>query len=268
MPSPFPGMDPYIEGPAVWPDFHNRFIAAFSDAVNSLLPAPYYSAIANRIYVEDSDRRIEPDVDVLFPPDSFDERMDHTGGIAIADVAQARPVIVHSPSEEITEWFAEIYAAPGGEQLVTTIELLSPSNKRTGSEGRVLYLQKQREMLASRVNLVEIDLLRAGSHSTSVALRAARRKAGKFDYHACVHRFASRSDYELYPILLSQILPTIAIPLLTKHPDLQLPLQPIADRCYESGQYARRVRYESEPPGPLTDGQRVWVASRLGRKAN
>jgi hypothetical protein len=29
MPSPFPGMDPYLEAPELWPDVHHRLISDF-----------------------------------------------------------------------------------------------------------------------------------------------------------------------------------------------------------------------------------------------
>ncbi len=265
MPSPFPGMDPYIEGPAVWPDFHDSFIAYLREALNAALPAPYFASIRNRIWIEDSERRVEPDVDILHPPGWRNGSGGHStdGGLAVADDVQTRPVFVDAPREVAKEWFAEIRTASGTERLVTTIEVLSPTNKTVGSIGRRKYRKKQKELLDSSTNLVEIDFLRAGTHSTAVPLDVARRKTGEFDYHVCVHRYANPAGYEVYPILLPETLPAIAIPLLEDHPDLKLSLQPLVDRCYETGQYARRVRYESEPPGPLTDDQRVWVAGRL-----
>jgi len=44
-------------------------------------------------------------------------------------------------------------------QLVTVLELLSPSNKRPGPD-REQYLAKRQQLLASSVHLVELDLLR------------------------------------------------------------------------------------------------------------
>ena len=64
--------------------------------------------------------------------------------------------------EEHRETFVEIYAASPGQRLVTTIEVLSPSNKRPGTEGWELYQRKRQTLLLGNVNLVEIDLLRGG----------------------------------------------------------------------------------------------------------
>ena len=89
--------------------------------------------------------------------------------------------------------------ADGGERVVTAIEVLSLSNKRPGDQGRDLYLQKQAEILASEVHLVEIDLLRGGEHTTPMLLDRLRRKAGPFDYHVSVHRFDQPGRFFIYP---------------------------------------------------------------------
>jgi hypothetical protein len=262
-------MDPYLEDPAVWPDFHNRFIALLSEAMNAVLPAPLFASIGSRVYVEETERRVEPDTDILNPNGSANgsARVGSGGGAAVADALQARPVIVHVPREEITEWFAEIHAAPGGERLVTTIELLSPTNKRPGSTGRQKYREKQAEMLGAPVSLVEIDLLRDGQHTTAVPLADARRQAGPFDYHVCARRFPKPSDYEVYPIGLQNPLPAVAIPLLPNQPDVTIPLQPLLTRCYDTGQYVRRVRYDRPlPDPPLPADQQAWATQWLAAR--
>jgi hypothetical protein len=33
MPSPFPGMNPWLEQDALWHDFHQRFLTAMSEAI-------------------------------------------------------------------------------------------------------------------------------------------------------------------------------------------------------------------------------------------
>ena len=57
MPSPFPGMDPYLEAPALFPDLHDRFVSYLADVLNTGLPAPYFAGIASRVWVESSERR-------------------------------------------------------------------------------------------------------------------------------------------------------------------------------------------------------------------
>ena len=111
--------------------------------------------------------------------------------------------VPQSPEEERTEPYLEIYARREGEdRLVTSIEVLSLTNKTLGSEGRQKYLEKQQEILSGQVNLVEIDLLRGGAHSSAVPLWLAREKAGPFDYHVSVRRFDRPGEFLVYPIPL------------------------------------------------------------------
>lgn len=255
-------MDPWLERPSVFPDFHDRLIAAMGAAINALLPPPFYSAIANRVWVEGPDRYIEPDVDVLRPEGNGQLKSPNGGGVAtaIADSVRVQPVIIRVPSEEVIERYLEIHSAPDGERLVTTIEVLSLTNKRLGSEGRKEYRKKQREMLQSDVNLVEIDLLRGGSHTTCVALDRAIQKTGPFDYHVCVHRFDKPEEFEVYPIRLPQQLPEIAIPLVPGTSDIVVNLQDLLSQCYDVGLYSRRIRYqEHRPEPPLSEDQAKWA---------
>jgi hypothetical protein len=163
--------------------------------------------------------------------------------------------------EEFREPFLELYAAqPGGAELVTSLELLSPTNKQAGAQGRELYLRKQREILASRVNLVEIDLLRGGTHSTAVPWEQARAGAGAFDYHVCVWRWDQFDEYEVYPIQLADPLPVIGVPLRTGDGQVEADLQALFSRCWHAARYDREIDYASdliEPP--LTPEQADWV---------
>ena len=73
------------------------------------------------------------------------------------------------PHDERREIFVEIRtkAPDDQERVVTTIEVLSLANKTPGEKGRDLYLRKQREVLDGDIHLVEIDLLRGGTHTTA-----------------------------------------------------------------------------------------------------
>lgn len=266
MPSPIPGMDPFLEDPAVFSDLHDNLIAELRNAINAQLPPPYYASSALRVWVEPSQRRVGPDVNVLRP-----ERPG-SGPVAAPPPATAvarPPVVVRIPKEEFRQTYLDIYARPGNERLVTTIEILSPTNKTPGSEGRTLYLQKQREVLASKVNLVEIDLLRGGQHTTAVRFEDAVAKAGPFDYHVCVRAFEEPDDFVIYPISVGERLPVVAIPLLPGDPAVSVDLQALLDRCYDTGLYQRRVPYgERTPLPPLRPEQQAWVEQVLKNAAN
>ena len=49
MPSPFPRMDPYLEDPAYWQDFHRSFITYCRDALLDNLPDEYEARIDEQI---------------------------------------------------------------------------------------------------------------------------------------------------------------------------------------------------------------------------
>jgi hypothetical protein len=260
-------MDPYLEHPAIFPDLHDSLVTYLREFVQAKLPTPYFVAIGDRVWVEVSEREIGPDVKVLRSRDDGARSTGSgSGGTAVAAAVRSQPVVVTVPQDERREPFLEIRSRLEGERLVTTIEVLSLTNKTPGVHGRDLYLRKQKEVLESKVHLVEIDLLRAGEHSTAVPLEWALPKTGRFDYHVCVHRFDNLEDYLVYPILLRQKLPEITIPLLPGDPPVTLDLQAVFDRSYDTGPYRRRVRYgevEIEPPLSTQDAE--WAKGVLAR---
>ena len=130
-----------------------------------------------------------------------------------------------------------------GKRLVTSIEVLSLSNKTPGEQGRELYVRKQKELLSSKAHLVEIDLLRGGEHVSAVPLEAAVRDMRAFDYHVTVHCFDDRETFFVYPIRLLDRLPPVAIPLLPGDSPVTVDLQSVFDRCYDAGPYSREIRY-------------------------
>jgi hypothetical protein len=183
----------------------------------------------------------------------------------VATRVRPQPVVVTVPHDEIREPYIEIHAAGEDPRVVTTIEVLSLSNKTPGAHGRDLYLRKQREILASQIHLVEIDLLRAGQHTTAVPLGRARPQTGPFDYHVCVHRFDNLEDYFVYPIRLPDRLPEIGVPLLPGDEDVPVDLQAVFERCYDAGPYRRRIRYGQVPlEPPLEADRQAWIGQLLG----
>ena len=267
MPSPFPGMDPFLEDPAIFPDLHDSLITYMREVLNGILPLPYYAATASRVWIETSQRRIEPDVNVLHPREPLNGGVQAGGaggGVAVAEAPATEPFVIPLVQEEVRETFLEIHAQPGGERLVTTIEVLSPANKTPAGHGRTPYLQKQDEILRSRVHLVEIDLLRVGVPTTVVPIDAAVRTAGFFDYHVCVHRWDRPNVCFVYPIQLQGRLPVVSIPLLPDDRPVVVDLKAVLDRAYDSGRYRQRARYrEQPPPPPLHPNQAVWVEQLL-----
>lgn len=269
MPSPFPGMDPWLEDPAIYPDLHNSFIIKLGDAINPQLPAPYYATSASRVWIDLSYRLIEPDVNVLYPSNS--PRTANGKRKATTAVAATKPRRVHVQSvienDETSEWFLEIYAKPDNDQLITAIELLSHSNKRPGYKGRELYQEKQDELLKNRVNLVEIDLLRGGMHTTAVPRAVLEQDFGAFDYHVSIRPMEEPDDFLIYSWPLDVRLPRITVPLLPGAPGVVVDLQEILDQCYDQRNYDRRTHYRTrKPKPPLTKKQKQWAEKILKSK--
>jgi len=264
MPSPFPGMDPWLESPALFPDLHNTLIAQFREALNATLPRPYYAAIGTRLYIDESDRRIEPDVDVLITG-GRPKRSPEGGGTAVL-LQKATPFRVRIVSDPIRAWALEIHQAGSGDRLVTSVEILSPTNKARGSPGRRLYLKKRKELQRGRVNVVEIDLLRVGEPTTLAPVGNVARRTGRFEYHACTHRWYRSITVEVYPIPLAGQLPLIAIPLLKGDPDVTVDFQAVFERSYAVALFDRRVVYSKPCDPPLTPDQQAWAEGILKPK--
>src|SRR5262249_38473784 len=154
MKSPFPGMDPYIEDCGLWGDFHHRLISSIADALADAAPERYLVRTEERSYLVlvESDGKTSypflPDVSVT-APQGRNKTPRKRGGAAVAEAAEeAEPVTMRAfIEEEHREAFVEIYEATPEQRLVTCIEVLSPSNKRPGSDGRDLYLRKRQSLL-------------------------------------------------------------------------------------------------------------------------
>jgi hypothetical protein len=265
MPSPFPGMDPYLENPEIFPDFHDSFITYLREDLQPKLPASYFAVLGRRVWMEMSRQLIGPDVEVRHTARLSGRVPESARSVAVATSPEAHPVVVRVAHDEFREPLIEIYArSDQGKRLVASIEMLSITNKTPGEHGRDLYRRKQGEILASQVHLVEIDLLRGGQHTTAVPLRAIVDACGLYDYHALVHGFDDVETFFVYPINLEDRLPLVAIPLLPGDSAVTVNLQAVFNRCYDAGPYAREIRYgEDVLIPPLEIEKADWVAEVL-----
>jgi hypothetical protein len=160
MPSPFPGMDPYLERRNVWPDVHSALIVATRDALALQVAPAYYVAIEERMYIValDSAEFIgRSDVAIITAPVEAQPAIEAETATAVASVPQT---VVLPQFEEVHERYLEIRDTQT-HAVATAMEILSPRNKAPG-EGRGAYEEKRRQVLSTLTNLVEIDLLRGG----------------------------------------------------------------------------------------------------------
>jgi len=249
MPSPFPGMDPYLEHPVLWEGLHARLVVAIANRLQPLLDPRYVATVEERVYIEGPQRRI---------PDVWIQKSRDAGPtVAVAEPTSTGAVIVEVEPLEVHESRVEIVDAYNDMKLVTLIELLSPMNKLIGP-GFDSYQQKQREILERDCHLVEINLLRRGDHVLAVP-EWKLAELREHTYLACVSRWPHRNRYELYPMPLRERLAEVSIPLADPDPDVVLSLQDVLTQVYDEGRYQRRVRYNEPCEPPLDDPDQVWA---------
>lgn len=257
MPSPFPGMDPYLESPSIWPELHHKLIDGLQDELQPLLRPRYRAYIGERLIIEEPPPRLYyPDVSIHRPsvPPEGGRPSEQTSTL-VAD----EPVLVRYQVEPLRQGFIEIRTRRGG-QVVTVIEVLSPTNKAPG-ESRRQYLDKQESYLEAAINLVEIDLLRSGLHTLAAPPYCLAGLEG--DYWVCVYRASQPGQFEIYPIPLRSRLPRVKVPLLPDDADVVLDLPAVFTRCYDRADYGSEIRYSDPPDPPLKPDQAVWAAALL-----
>ena len=251
-------MDPYLE--RHWLDVHASLVYLAKVAVQSQLSDDLVARSEERLIVEDPGgcpRSQHPDVRVVQHGHTGDPTRPE-GGVAVAE-----PLILDIEDEPIRQGNIEIIDASSGGRVVTVIEFLSPTNKLPG-DGRAKYTRKQDECVAARVNLVEIDLTRAGERNILVSpwqLPAEYRTT----YLACVFR-ATWQQYgrkEIYRMPLRERLPAMRVPLRVKDVDIVLDLQALVVQAYESGRYDRTTDYSADCEPPLDAADAAWAAGLL-----
>ena len=256
MPGPFPGMHPYIESTEIWRGAHHCFITAATEQLQPQLnPRGYFVDVESRVWMEEPERAVYPDVLLREVPGKGTTKHAETGGILVAD----EPVRLRTLETEVREDYLQIYEAKN-RRLVTGIEFISPSNK-ADNEARELYLRKRKELWASEVNVVEIDLLRAGKSLVRLPLSVLKtlRPGG---YVINIMRVGSRG-YEFFPVDLRTRLPRVGVPLKPGEPDVVLDLQAALNRVYDLGAYSMRIDYNREPDLPLDEEAAAWANSLL-----
>lgn len=125
MPSPFPGMDPFLEAEALWPRFHHQLVNCLYQVLLPGLVDRYRARVSQRAYVTEF------------------------------------PLFTSIIREEHLEEFLEIRQR-ADERLVTLIDVVSPANKLHG-EGRQRYHEVRKVARAQGASVVEIDLSLQGT---------------------------------------------------------------------------------------------------------
>ena len=260
MPSPFPGMDPYLEQPDLWPGVHNRLIVAIADALVLLVRPKYRVDIDKRIYqidLEDDPLVGIPDVTVQHPYTSTNPTRSN---VAVAELTTA-PVKVRIPMPvEVRESYLEIKDLTT-QDAITAIEILSPTNKRPG-KGRDMYLQKREEVLSSLTHLIEIDLLRLWGHLPFFS----NDRNLETDYRILVSRRKQRPMADLYPFNIQNSIPSFPVPLRIEHAEPLVNLQELFGDVYDRAGYDYIVDYSCQPVPDFSEKDAVWADALLREK--
>ncbi|MBI4630411.1 MAG: DUF4058 family protein [Chloroflexi bacterium] len=253
MPTPFPGMDPYLEK-WIWEEVHTRLIIALADFLTPKISPKYRVGIEKRTYFQIEFRQSKtedllglPDL-VIAKPKKLHEVMDAPYTVT--------PIVGRLPTQEEMHEKRERYLEireVATNQVITTLELLSPGNKRHG-EGRDRYEMKRFEILASEAHFIEIDLVRAGD---ILPMGIPTDAVG--DYHIIVSRAQHRPRADVYAFKLRQPIPNFPVPLLQEDPEPTVPLNQLVHELYDRARYDLVIDYAQPLKPPLAKEDQEWA---------
>ncbi len=254
----FPGMDPYIEKRELWPDFHQNLAVECQGQLNAHLSENYYAGVS--LWTASEELSIStahttyPDVGI------FDKGRDVAEVAEVYAATDSQPRTapirrVYRPAIDIKQFAVRIYLTHSSE-LVTSIEILSPTNKR--EPGLDKYRVKRAGLTSSQVHLVEIDLLRGGERPGP----EVNEPPIDTDYMLLVNRYAEGDTRasDIWPVAMSETLPMLLIPLLAPDADIELDLYTAIRAVYVRGVYERRINYSKPVPPPnLRPEMAAWL---------
>ncbi|MGH7213292.1 MAG: DUF4058 family protein [Tepidisphaeraceae bacterium] len=251
--NPFPGVNPYIEWEGYREDFHGTFVPCLRECIVDALPERYDARVEERMLVLTPDRKEQrrPDVVVSERTDARKSKGGASTVVASPGAAAIVELLPFDVIEETQKWIDILDLED--ESIVTSIEVLSPSNK--DSRGSEPFHGKRQNLLLAGVHWIDIDLLLGGGrfrykdplppgHFYAFVTRAPRRPRAS----------------EVFPWSLRDPLPRIPIPLREPDPDITVDLGEAYRLAFERGRYPRRLRYR-QPSPPLGAPDREWVAA-------
>jgi hypothetical protein len=246
-------MDPYLEG-SEWSSVH---VALSAEIARQLAPKvrPKYIVRTARRFVTDMPEDIAVTAGDVYPDVSVAAAASLQGGepgpVAIVPAPIHMATVMPARVPHVTVEIREV----AQRQLVTAIELLSPTNKR--GAGYQEYLDRRRRLLYSMAHLIEIDIIRRGRR---VPMQQPLPPAPYFIF---VSRAERRPIVEVWPIQLNMRLPVIPVPLLVEDPDVPLDIQLALDTVYDAFNYDLSLDYTHPAEIPLVGQATVWAAEQL-----
>jgi Protein of unknown function (DUF4058) len=250
MLNPFPGMNPYLEHPELWPQVHNRLIVGIADVIADQVAPQYFVSIEQRIYQSFEDpQSLVGIADVGIKHDFGTGQLPLPTAGSVSTLAKPQRVQVTMPWE-VKERYLEIREV-ATKELITVLEVLSPTNKRAG-EGRSLYESKRIKILTTKTNLIEIDLLRSGQ---PMPVQGAQQS----QYRILVSRASDRPNADLFVFDLQEAIPDFPVPLRGEMPEPIVNLQTILNETYRRGRLDLLIDYATDPVPGLTASDRRWM---------
>jgi len=260
MPSPFPGMDPYLESPLIWRDVHHTLAGQIRQQLVPRLSPRYVARLETRFVAFSPDEKeiriLYPDADVTHTQlrerviAMYETRTDAT--IAISPP----PLVLRAITPERVELVTVEIRDAAQRRLVTSIEILSPVNKRPG-KGLEEYRTKRDTVLAANAHLLEIDLLRQGTRPPRLI------SLPQSDYFVFLTRAERRDQTETWPVSVRDPLPVVPVPLLPGDDDVPLDLAHALRTIYDEARYDLSIDYSQPPIPPLAQEDVAWAQTLL-----
>ncbi|MFQ5854239.1 MAG: DUF4058 family protein [Anaerolineae bacterium] len=258
MPSPFPGMDPYLEG-YLWPDFHAALAHKFRQLLAPQIQPKYVARLEISVIEDES---FEAEIGVMYPDVEIVKKVEPTpepaGGVMVAEpVVTTAPLSISIPQVRLIAVEIQDVAQ---NRLVTSIEIISPVNKREPHLSR--YRRKRERIRSAEVHLLEIDLVRRGTRVWEYS------RLPDMPYMIVLTRGAANT-MDVWPIELSDTLPTLPVPLRPPDKDVILDLPAALTAVYDEAFYHLSIDYQqSPPPPPLTAEEQAWLRQMLSTASN
>jgi hypothetical protein len=268
MPSPFPGMDPFLEVNPRWEGLHAWFVRKLAEQT-----LPKARELGCWIDVERTVYQREPGGEIVLvgEPDhivgadasnpTWDKSSNGRGGVAMAEPQAIHEVVLDPKTlERVKQDYLVVRELGQFPRVLAVVEVLSPSNKRGDYVPR--YREKRMRYLASPAHFMEIDFLRGGGNpsrdlfpelpATPYFIFVARKKG------------LGRNE-EGYPLRLQDPLPVIGLPLGPPRPDLPLDLAAAFQSAYDLSVRPGSIAYATEmpPAPPLSEADAAWVNERV-----
>ncbi len=257
MPSSFPGMDPYLEHPELWPGVHHQLIVAIANSLSPQLRPKYSVSIEVRMYeTSDAESLLVGIPNVSMLSKAGQVNTSNPLNYLVTTATPTKPMTVTLPVPiTIRLGYLEIKEV-ATKEVVTSVEVLSPVNKRS-EKGRDIYLTKREQVLGSLTNFAEIDLLHYGQPMPIL------NQKNYSHYRILVSHGKKRPKADLCAFHLQNQIPQFPLPLHPEDTEPMVDLQTLLTNIYDVGSYDLKIDYTQQPVPKLLEDDAAWADTWL-----